>query len=213
MAKGKKKRGIFRSLAGGTLKVGKVATKATVKATTTTAKVATNTAVYTTKVTAKASYITIKSGGKATIFAVKKAYPRMEGESRWRYRLRMSKLGVKIAWFTSEFTGVLPTSPILDQIRVVKDSVDVISTVKQIGDMTPRNSAPSTQYLPTPQLEQKNIQVINSPRLSINPPPPIPSGLITSLPDIPAPPPGFPPIPPGLSPSSIEEINKKFSKN
>ena len=87
----KKKRGLFRSAAGGLARAG----GATVKGT---AKVAGKTA----KVAAKGGYITMKTGGRTFLFAARKAYPRLPDESKWQYRRRMAKLGFKVSLWTGE---------------------------------------------------------------------------------------------------------------
>ena len=109
----KKKRGLFRSAAGGLARAGGATVKGTAKVAGKTAKVAakgtygagkmTTKATYKTgKVAAKGSYITMKTGGRGLLFAARKAYPRLPEESKWQYRRRMAKIGFKVSIFTGK---------------------------------------------------------------------------------------------------------------
>ena len=103
----KKKRGLFRSAAGGLARAG----GATVKGT---AKVAGKTA----KVAAKGGYITMKTGGRTFLFAARKAYPRRPDESKWQYRRRMAKLGFKVSLWTGEIVMAANNSANVQQFAV-----------------------------------------------------------------------------------------------
>ena len=109
----KKKRGLFRSAAGGLARAGGATVKGTAKVAGKTAKVAakgtygagkmtTKVTYKTGKVAAKGSYITMKTGGRGLLFAARKAYPRLPEESKWQYRRRMAKLGFKVSIFTGK---------------------------------------------------------------------------------------------------------------
>ena len=103
----KKKRGLFRSAAGGLARAG----GATVKGT---AKIAGKTA----KVAAKGGYITMKTGGRTFLFAARKAYPRRSDESKWQYRRRMAKLGFKVSLWTGEIVMAANNSANVQQFAV-----------------------------------------------------------------------------------------------
>tara|TARA_B110000305_G_scaffold17435_1_gene16197 strand:+ start:207 stop:749 length:543 start_codon:yes stop_codon:yes gene_type:complete len=79
-----------------TYKTGKVAAKGTYGA----GKLTTKATYKTGKIAAKGGYITMKSGGRAFLFAARRAYPRLSDENKRQYRIRMAKLGFKVSLFT-----------------------------------------------------------------------------------------------------------------
>ena len=152
-----KKRGLFRSILVGFGRFGWWTTKNTVK------------------VVAKGSYITIRTGGKAVILAARKAFPRNEDESRWKYSVRMAKLGFKVSLFTGEivamFTDIEGVSDFINVIDGVDTGVSV--TTAAINHLTPETDVTHTgmNTLPPPRLN-----TLPPPRLN-TPPPPRPPGL------------------------------------
>jgi hypothetical protein len=132
----KKKRGLFRSAAGGLARAGGATVKGTAKVAGKTAKVAakgtygagkiTTKATYKTgKVAAKGGYITMKTGGRTFLFAARKAYPRQPDESKWQYRRRMAKLGFKVSLFTGSIVMAANNSANVQQfaMRLAEDAV------------------------------------------------------------------------------------------
>ena len=132
----KKKRGLFRSVAGGLARAGGATVKGTAKVAGKTAKVAakgtygagkvTTKATYKTgKVAAKGGYITMKTGGRTFLFAARKAYPRQPDESKWQYRRRMAKLGFKVSLFTGSIVMAANNSANVQQfaMRLAADAV------------------------------------------------------------------------------------------
>ena len=132
----KKKRGLFRSAAGGLARVGGATVKGTAKVTGKTAKVAakgtygagkvtTKVTYKTGKVAAKGGYITMKTGGRTFLFAARKAYPRKPDESKWQYRRRMAKLGFKVSLFTGSIVMAANNSANVQQfaMRLAADAV------------------------------------------------------------------------------------------
>ncbi len=125
----KKKRGLFRSAAGGLARAGGATIKGTAKVAGKTAKVAakgtygagkvTTKATYRTgKVAAKGGYITMKKGGRTFLFAARKAYPRRPDESKWQYRRRMAKLGFKVSLWTGEIVMAANNSANVQQFAI-----------------------------------------------------------------------------------------------
>jgi hypothetical protein len=132
----KKKRGLFRSAAGGLARAGGATVKGTAKVTGKTAKVAakgtygagkvtTKVTYKTGKVAAKGGYITMKTGGRTFLFAARKAYPRKPDESKWQYRRRMAKLGFKVSLFTGSIVMAANNSANVQQfaMRLAADAV------------------------------------------------------------------------------------------
>ena len=132
----KKKRGLFRSAAGGLARAGGTTVKGTAKVTGKTAKVAakgtygagkvtTKVTYKTGKVAAKGGYITMKTGGRTFLFAARKAYPRKPDESKWQYRRRMAKLGFKVSLFTGSIVMAANNSANVQQfaMRLAADAV------------------------------------------------------------------------------------------
>ena len=132
----KKKRGLFRSAAGGLARAGGATVKGTAKVTGKTAKVAakgtygagkvtTKVTYKTGKVAAKGGYITMKTGGRTFLFAARKAYPRIPDESKWHYRRRMAKLGFKVSLFTGSIVMAANNSANVQQfaMRLAADAV------------------------------------------------------------------------------------------
>ena len=132
----KKKRGLFRSTAGGLARAGGATVKGTAKVAGKTAKVAargtygagkvtTKVTYKTGKVAAKGGYITMKTGGRTFIFAARKAYPRQPDESKWQYRRRMAKLGFKVSLFTGSIVMAANNSANVQQfaMRLAADAV------------------------------------------------------------------------------------------
>lgn len=126
----KKKRGLFRSAAGGLTRAGGATIKGTAKVAGKTAKVAakgtygagkvTTKATYKTgKVAAKGGYITMKTGGRTFLFAARKAYPRRPDESRWQYRRRMAKLGFKVSLWTGDIVMAANNSANVQQFAMI----------------------------------------------------------------------------------------------
>tara|TARA_B110000459_G_scaffold161662_1_gene177800 strand:+ start:135 stop:521 length:387 start_codon:yes stop_codon:yes gene_type:complete len=103
----KKKRGLFRSTAGGLARAGGATVKGTAK------------------VAAKGGYITMKTGGRTFLFAARKAYPRQPDESKWQYRRRMAKLGFKVSLFTGSIVMAANNSANVQQfaMRLAADAV------------------------------------------------------------------------------------------
>jgi len=125
----KKKRGLFRSTAGGLARAGGATVKGTAKVAARGAygagKVTTKVTYKTGKVAAKGSYITMKTGGRTFIFAARKAYPRQLDESKWQYRRRMAKLGFKVSLFTGSIVMAANNSANVQQfaMRLAADAV------------------------------------------------------------------------------------------
>tara|TARA_B100000768_G_C11105515_1_gene300994 strand:+ start:190 stop:663 length:474 start_codon:yes stop_codon:yes gene_type:complete len=127
--RGKKKRGLFRSAAGGLARAGGATVKGTAKVAGKTAKVGakgtygagkvTTKATYRTgKVTAKGGYITMKTGGRTFLFAARKAYPRRPEENKWQYRRRMAKLGFKVSLWTGDIVMAANNSANVQQFAI-----------------------------------------------------------------------------------------------
>ena len=125
----RKKKGLFRSAAGGLARAGGATVKGTAKVAGKTAKVTakrtygagkvTTKATYRTgKVVTKGGYITMKTGGKSLLFAARKAYPRGPDESKWQYRRRMAKLGFKVSMFTGEIVMAANNSANVQQFAM-----------------------------------------------------------------------------------------------
>jgi hypothetical protein len=123
----KKKRGLFRSTAGGLARAGGATLKGSAKVTGKAAKVAAKGTYATSKVTAKATYktgkiaakggyITMRSGGKTLLFTARKAYPRLPDESKWQYRKRMAILGFKVSFFTGKIMMAASDSANVQQL-------------------------------------------------------------------------------------------------
>jgi hypothetical protein len=132
----KKKRGLFRFAAGGLTRAGGATVKGAAKVTGKTAKVAakgtygagklTTKATYKTgKIAAKGGYITMKSGGRAFLFAARRAYPRLSDENKRQYRIRMAKLGFKVSLFTGRIVMAANNSANVQQfaMRLAADAV------------------------------------------------------------------------------------------
>ena len=118
----KKKRGLFRSAAGGLARAGGATVKGTAKVaakgTYGAGKVTTKATYRTGKVAAKGGYITMKTGGRTFLFAARKAYPRRPDESKWQYRRRMAKLGFKVSLWTGEIVMAANNSANVQQFAV-----------------------------------------------------------------------------------------------
>tara|TARA_B110000914_G_scaffold40576_1_gene33973 strand:- start:169 stop:621 length:453 start_codon:yes stop_codon:yes gene_type:complete len=125
----KKKRGLFRSAAGGLARAGGATVKGTAKvaakSTYGAGKVTTKATYKTGKVAAKGGYITMKTGGRTFLFAARKAYPRQPDESKWQYRRRMAKLGFKVSLFTGSIVMAANNSANVQQfaMRLAADAV------------------------------------------------------------------------------------------
>lgn len=118
----KKKRGLFRSFLSGLGRFGWWTTK--------------NTA----KVVVKGGYITIRTGGKAVIFAARNAFPSYEGESRKEYRIRMGKLGFQVSLLTGEivamYSGADGVAKFLRTIDYIDTGVSIATTINHFTEET-----------------------------------------------------------------------------
>ena len=125
----KKKRGLFRSTAGGLARAGGATVKGTAKVaargTHGAGKVTTKATYKTGKVAAKGGYITMKTGGRTFLFAARKAYPRQPDESKWKYSDRMAKLGFKVSLFTGKIVMAANNSANVQQLAMIlaKDAI------------------------------------------------------------------------------------------
>jgi hypothetical protein len=135
--KQKKKRGLFRSFLSGLGRFGWWTTK--------------NTA----KVVVKSGYITIKTGGKAVIFAARNAFPSYEGESRKEYRIRMGKLGFQVSLLTGQIVAMYCGADGVAKFLRTVDYIDTgVSLATTINHLTPETEVTQTSLntLPPPRL-------------------------------------------------------------
>ncbi len=145
----KKKRGLFRSFLSGLGRFGWWTTK--------------NTA----KVVIKGGYITIRTGGKAVIFAARNAFPSYEGESRKEYRIRMGKLGFQVSLLTGQivamYCGADEVAKFLRTIDHIDTGVSVTTTA--IDLLKPETNATQTglNTLPPPRLNTLPPPMLNAP--------------------------------------------------
>ena len=137
MREQKKKRGLFRSFLSGLGRLGWWTTK--------------NTA----KVVIKGGYITIRTGGKAVIFAARNAFPSYEGESRKEYRIRMGKLGFQVSLLTGQivamYCGADEVAKFLRTIDHIDTGVSLATTINHFTQETEETQT-SLNTLPPPLL-------------------------------------------------------------
>jgi len=173
MGEKEKKKGLIRSLARGTFRAGKATAKTTAKVT-----------VGTTKVVAKGGYITIKAGGKAVIFAARKAFPRHPDESIWQYRKRMGKLGFKVSIFTAKIYAYSQGS---DTVGQLIGKIAIETATDAIGEIAINTI--KDNYSDTTNNHQRTLVNTSNTHSTVRAIPPVPPGLNTKPP---------PPIPPGM---------------
>ena len=208
----KKKKGLLRSTIGGIAKAGGTVTKGTAKVAGKSTKLAakgtyavgktTTKATYVSgKVAAKSGYITMKTGGRAFLFAARKAYPRHPDETKWQYRRRMAKLGFKVSIYTGEIVMAANSSATVEDFAK-KFALDVAGdAVESLTKEVLKHSVSREKKSQEPK--GKQTQPNHQSQVVTREIPPLPPGLnVSGAP--PAIPPGLnvpgapPPVPPGL---------------
>nr|AIF06171.1 hypothetical protein [uncultured marine group II/III euryarchaeote KM3_190_A05] len=103
----------------------------------------------------KGGYITIRTGGKAVIFAARNAFPSYEGESRKEYRIRMGKLGFHVSLLTGEivamYCGADGVAKFLRTIDYIDTGVSIATTINHFTEETEATQI-GLNTLPPPML-------------------------------------------------------------